>query len=395
MTKKKVNPILLMIGALSLYFFHTLGSGANPAMAALAEHYAGYPMTTVTWTVTIVMIAAIPTELFGGTIINKMGVRKTIFLGVALALIGGLIPFFTEVGIYALIACRAVVGLAYGLLMPIAYTYINAFYSGDKQSAMLGVGQSVSGLSGILVTALGGWLTAISLRHMYLYHLVVLIPLVLTLFLPEPELSTAEPEKKGKVDFNIGGAAWFFCIMNGVSMMLWYAWPLFSSNIIVGEGLGTSVDAGYVGSVGSAGAMVGGLVYVFAKKVFKKRTYGVAYLGMGLGYLISTLGSNIIFMYVGIFITGMSYFVVVSNCMDTLSICTTPTQYATAVGLSFVCSCLAGQVGSYLLSGIGSIFGRANDFRFYYLVSLIVAAVIGVVLTLRPKKYPVVEAPNA
>lgn len=385
MQKAKTNSLFMAICALSLYLLHTVSSGANPAMAALTEHYSSYPVSTVAWTVTIVLIASIPTELFSGTILNKLGFRPTVLIGIIMVLVGGLLPFFVELGLYTLIACRAVIGLAYGMLMPIGYAYVTAFYEGDRRSAMLGIGQSVSGLSGMLVTSLGGILTAISLRYMYLYHLVFIIPLIFLFFMPSPKIEA--PTKKKKIDFSLSGNAWFLCIMYGVAMLLYFAWPLFVSNIVVGEGLGTAADAGYVSTVGSLGAFTGGLVYVFCKKVFKNRTYGVSFIGMAIGFLISALGDSILLLYVGFFCSGLFYFVQVSNCMDNLGLCTTSTQYATAVGFSFVLASAATQIGAYMHSFIGGLFGRVDDFRFYYLVSMLALFVIGILFVIRPMKH--------
>lgn len=385
---KQYSAVFLMICGLSLYFLHTMSSGANIGLPLFMEKYAEYPTTTITWVVTITMFAAIPTQIFNGVILKKLGFKVTTIVSAAVSIIAGVLPFFVDLSLGALIACRAIVGLAYGVAMPIAYSYISALFDGDARSSLLGVGQSISALSGVIITSVAGILAAISMGHLFLYHLVVLIPLLLGFVMPSPaiEEKTEEVTESAKADFNIGKSAWVLCILYGLAMLGWYPFPLYSSAIIVGEGIGTTVDAGFVGTVGTIGCLVGGAAYPLVNKIFKNKTVGIAFCLMAIGYAVTQFGSSLILMYVGYTVAGFGYFTFVPACMDYLGFAVTGAKYATATGISFALACAVGQVASYLLNFVGGIFGRVDDFRFYYLVTCIFLAVLAIIFIVRPVK---------
>lgn len=391
---KRYGSIFVMICAVSLYFLHTMSSGANVGIPLFMERYPDAPTTTITLIVTITMFAAIPTQIFNGVILKKLGYKMATVISAAVSIIAGVLPFFVDMSVGALITCRAVVGLAYGMAMPIAYSYVSALFEGDRRSSILGIGQSVSALSGIAVTSLAGILAAISMSHLFLYHLVVLIPLLLGFFMPNPKVeeASAEEAKSSKADFKIGKSAWLLCILYGLAMLGWYPFPLYSSAIIVGDGIGTTVDAGFVASVGTVGCLVGGAAYTFVNKAFKSRTIGVAFALMALGYALTQVSGSLAMMYVGYTVAGFGYFTFVPACMDYLGLAVTGTKYATATGISFALACAVGQITAYVLDLVGNIFGRADDFRFYYLTTCIFLAVLALIFIIRPIK---VKSENA
>lgn len=187
MEQRKASTGFLMFCALVLYTTHCMSSGINPAIAALQANYPDAALSTVALISSIVLTAAIPGNLLFGTFINLFGFKPTLFAAYIIGLVGGLIPFFiADIGLGFLIVTRAMVGFSFGMMLPAGASMIGLYFDESKRPRMLGWGQSVSGITGTLLPLGAGLLLSISLQAVYLYHLILVLPFICTLFIPAP-----------------------------------------------------------------------------------------------------------------------------------------------------------------------------------------------------------------
>ena len=386
MSEIKRNGAFIATCALSLYLLQTLTSGTGPAMDSIMKAYPDVATTTVSLVTTFVSLFSAPTKLICGSLINKLGFKPTMYLGYVLAFVGGLYPAFFECSIYMLLGCRALVGLGYGIFMPMGASVVTAFFEGEKRAKYLGWGSSVAGISGMIISAVAGVLVSISVQRLWLFHLIMVIPFVFTIIMPTPDSFKSSNHQKKKLDLRLNGSTWFFTAIQGVVFMFFTTNLLYLSNIVVGAGYGTAADVGIMGTVGSIASFVSGITFVYIRKILKLRTLGVNIAFMGIAYLIILTSSSLIQTYVGIIIFYFTYMTFVTYCTSSLSISCKPSQMATAMGIGFTFTAIASTSAIYILNFIGQVFGHEDDFQFYYFVSAAIFLVLGVFLIVRPKK---------
>lgn len=388
MDKKKQPGILVAICALSLYTLHSLTAGFNAATELLGQTYPDAPLTQISLVASIAMFAAFPGNLIGGTIVNKIGFKTTLFIAYGIALIAGVVPFFMDVSLNFLIFTRALVGFAYGLSLPMGGTAVSAFFSGKKRTTLLGIGSSVSGLAAVFINLVSGALLMISLKYVFLYHLMVLVPLFFTIIMPKlPREAVAEEHKtKTKISFKFSSTTWFFCIIQLVVIIFYYPTNVYLSNIAIGEGFGTLAEVSVALSCISACACISGFLYVPLKKICGTRMMGVCTALMAVGMGLVAFGHSMPVMYVAYCLIGLFYMSFVTHCTESLTIATKPIQLTTALGIGFAVSNLGCLISVYCMDFIARIFGETENVRFYFIICMVALALIALVTLIRPWK---------
>ena len=387
MEKKKSSGALLAVCVLSIYVLQCITSGINPGLANLGEYYSHVSLSTITMVSTICMLASMPGNLLSGMMVQKIGFKKTMLIAFMIALVGGLTPFFIECNIEILILLRAMVGFAYGIFMPMGASCVSAFYDGNMRSKMLGYGSSVSGLSSMIIILIGGWLVNISIKAMWLYHLIVLFPMICVLIMPNPPMQE-EVKKNGqkRTGLNWSVDTWFFILAQAVVAFFLYPILVYMSNIIVTEGMGTSVDAGYVSSVHSFACFMGGFIFSYLLKIFKKRILGSTLVCIACGFFCVAFSKNLPMLYIGNILSGFGYVTFITYCMDSLSTVTDSSSLSTVLGMGFACSTVVPTISVYFFSFIGKLIKASQgNVRYMFVFSAVAFLMLGVLFLLRPK----------
>lgn len=167
----------------------TLSSNvASPALPGVADHFAvsaarvGLVMTAFTVpTMVGVPLTGVLADVYGR---RRVIVPSLLVYGVAGAAIG-LVDSFQ-----AVLAVRAVQGIAYAGVMPLSVTILGDLYAGATGSAAQGLRVSLNGFSGAVVPVAVGALVTIAWSYpFFLYAMAIPIAIAVYAFLPE----TASP----------------------------------------------------------------------------------------------------------------------------------------------------------------------------------------------------------
>lgn len=182
------NSKLALIGIFALYCTLCDFAILTPALNTLSNAFPSTSMTTILLANTITGVVVVPVSIVAGILVNYVGYRPMGIIGVALAMFGGLSPFFfpelTEY--WPIIISRIVVGVGDGMVSPLGGAMIIALYRGKQRATLLGVGNLIFFGSGILYQLAGGYLASIGWNYTFLGYLVAFIPWVLAIvFLPE------------------------------------------------------------------------------------------------------------------------------------------------------------------------------------------------------------------
>lgn len=182
--KKPLSP--LQATALMAIFFTSMGvATVSPAMAKLAAQFPTHNYALIS---TLPTLFIVPTTLWAGSVAGKKVRYKTLStVGILLFLIGGVTPFFLTESFTVLLVCRAVFGVGVGLRASLGNALVLQYYTGKKQADMLGYGNLISNLGGVLFQMAAGALAEHGWNYTFLAHLLGVLSLLLLIFQPEPD----------------------------------------------------------------------------------------------------------------------------------------------------------------------------------------------------------------
>ncbi|MDQ8299191.1 MFS transporter [Enterococcus faecium] len=236
---------------------------------------------------------------------KRIGMKKTIILGLLLAGIGGIIPVFTATFQTVLIS-RVILGAGLGVYNSLAVTYISSLYSGNTRATLLGIRNSMEALGQTILIFLAGVLVNINWTASFLVYAIA-FPVALLFALKVPEIrdensDIPENHVKEKMNPMIFALVLFaiLLVMNSIAISVRFA-------SIATEIKGVNFNASnYLALMPILGILAGFMFGPINKWIGK----GTLYLGI-IFFIISNLliavsNGNMTFLLTGLFLSSIT-----------------------------------------------------------------------------------------
>lgn len=236
---------------------------------------------------------------------KRIGMKKTIILGLLLAGIGGIIPVFTATFQTVLIS-RVILGAGLGLYNSLAVTYISSLYSGNTRATLLGIRNSMEALGQTILIFLAGVLVNINWTASFLVYAIA-FPVALLFALKVPEIrdensDIPENHVKEKMNPMVFALVLFaiLLVMNSIAISVRFA-------SIATEIKGVNFNASnYLALMPILGILAGFMFGPMNKWIGK----GTLYLGI-IFFIISNLliavsNGNMTFLLTGLFLSSIT-----------------------------------------------------------------------------------------
>jgi len=377
---KLFRPALLSVSLLTIM----AGAAVAPALGQIGRAFPESDPTLIKMITTLPALVIIVASLLSGQLARVMSKRTLLIVGLVLYLVGGLAGAFAT-SIPMLLAFRAVLGLAVGIISPLSLTLIADFFSGETRSRYMGYSTAVSSLGGTITTLAAGWLAATNWRYAFgVYVLAIGVLALVVLALPEPPRTRESSRSTTRLPRGVYGLA----LLGLLVMLGFYVVPISTAMFMQNEGIGDAGLAGLAFAVLTFCSFLAGLGY--SRIAQRLRSWapvaGVVLFGGGLWLLSASAGftvvlAGMVLVGLGIAITQPSLIVAVANLVP---------QADNSRALSLFSS--AGYLGQFLsaivFGTLGGLFGDPSA-RFSYRLSAIgftVAAAVAVLaLVLRGK----------
>lgn len=236
---------------------------------------------------------------------KRIGMKKTIILGLLLAGIGGIIPVFTATFQTVLIS-RVILGAGLGLYNSLAVTYISSLYSGNTRATLLGIRNSMEALGQTILIFLAGVLVNINWTASFLVYAIA-FPVALLFALKVPEIrdensDMTENRVKEKMNPMVFALVLFaiLLVMNSIAISVRFA-------SIATEIKGVNFNASnYLALMPILGILAGFMFGPINKWIGK----GTLYLGIIFfiisNLLIATSNGNMAFLLTGLFLSSIT-----------------------------------------------------------------------------------------
>lgn len=261
--------------------------------------------------ISLTCIVIIPVSVLVGKVQEYVPKKTLVVFGILCFIIGGTAPAFVS-SFTAILVFRAILGLAIGILMPLSSALVVEYFEGDEVPKVMGQQVSAQMLGCAVMVLLGGYLAVMGWNMTFYVHLIAVISIIIVLtFLPntKPIRSTAvEGAPAGNVKLTGAAYGWIF------TMFLFFisaqVLSVFISFFIAFQKLGTPAQAGQTLTFLAIGGFIMGLVFGKLMTATKNLTLSVGLILMGVSYLLCVSAPNIIMVYLGSFVCGLSLSIV-------------------------------------------------------------------------------------
>lgn len=175
---------IFKISLLSISLMTMIAPAVSPALPLMYRAFPGYSNSAVETLLTVPNFGIMICLFLSPLIISFIGEKKTVVIGLVLALAAGIFPMFSND--YALVfASRFLFGAGVGLFNSLTISLIARFYKGDALSSMMGFQSASGSLGAASVAFLVSYLVTLGWHQTFLIYAIALpILLLFTLFVP-------------------------------------------------------------------------------------------------------------------------------------------------------------------------------------------------------------------
>lgn len=316
MNQKNPHSKIFVLAVLSVSVMITTGTAISSALPEMAKSFPNISVSQIDMIATIQQFSVMITLLLSGFISKKLGIKRTITIGLILTGIAGVFPFFSHSFILILIS-RLIVGCGIGLFNSLAITIIDLFYEDPTRSQMLGFRSATEQIGVSILNIVVGLLVLINWHASFLIYLLA-FPL-LAFFLkvvPEPPIPLGSDNNKQRINLPVLIMTVLLAFMVACTTAVIIQVP----NIIVTDLSKSSAVSSLIISANTLMGMVMGILFGRIYRFVKKFILPLGILFMALGSLIMVSFHSVFGVTLGAVVCGMSYPLVGSYIFSLVSV---------------------------------------------------------------------------
>lgn len=299
--KVNKNSILTKLAVLCISLMLCSAQAINGVIPQMKQSL-GIPQVQVEMLSTIPAITVIAFIFLSSFIAKKIGLKKTINLGLFLAGVGGMLPMFVS-SFELIFIGRIVLGAGLGLFNSLAVTLINRIYTGEVEASLLGIRNSMEGIGQSILTFLAGILLNIGWHYSFAVYLLA-FPLIALFTFAVPDIDNVVEEKssnKEKMNPMVYLMVMFAILLvcNGISISVRF--PSIATEIL-GNNFNASNYLAIMPIIGILAGFAFGKVY----KMFGTATLYIGLLALALSnILIGFSNGNFTILLIGVLFSGI------------------------------------------------------------------------------------------
>lgn len=244
-----------------------------------------------------------------GIIVDKFGRLKPLYTGIILFVAGGSSGFYLH-DFYAILAGRAILGLAVALLMTSSTALIGDYLDEEGRHKFMSIQGMAVAIGGILFITSGGFLAELHWSYPFAMYILPLF------FLPLFVSSLYEPEKHHHLEheIKIESNLWPVYLTAYFAMVLFYMLPTQLPYLIIDTLHGEPSTIGFVISVAMFFNAMTSRQYAKLKARFSYRQiYIITFIFFGTGLFIISQASSIAQLFYSTVFIGTGFGLILVN----------------------------------------------------------------------------------
>lgn len=303
MSQKNPHSKIFILAILSVSIMITTGTAISSALPEMAKSFPNISVAKIDMIATIQQFSVMVTLLLSGIISKKIGIKKTISIGLILTGVAGVFPLFSH-NFSLILISRLIVGCGIGLFNSLAITIIDLFYEDPTRSEMLGFRSATEQIGVSILNIIVGMLVIINWHASFLIYLLA-FPL-LAFFLkvvPEPPIPETNSDKKQRINVSVIIMTLLLALMVACSTSVVIQIP----NIVVTDLSKTGAVSSLIISVNTLMGMITGIFFGRVYGFVKKFVLPIGIIFMAIGSLVIVSYRSVLGATIGAIICGISY----------------------------------------------------------------------------------------
>lgn len=332
------------------------GAMIAPAIASIAAAFPNATPLQINILTSLHAGLVVPFSFFSGYLVKRFSKKHILMFSTLLYLVAGIGGSFSP-SIEFMLATRALLGVAVGIMIPISITLISDYYEGEERTRTLGLQSAATNLGGIIAILVSGYLANFGWNFSFFaYGMAAFIFVLVTLFLPykKPIPISEHKPANDKLDPRV--------FLLGIYMMLtfivFFGIPSNMSLFLRELDVTDTVVNGIIIATCSVGGFLGGLSLAFFRRVLKSFfiPLQVSYMAVGFS-LITFFNDSLWAMGAGVLILGFGYGSTVPVIFDKSSKIHSGAATATATALLVSAIYLGQFLSPVVLGSVTRWFG--------------------------------------
>ncbi len=305
-------------------------------------------------------IAAIPFVFLGGWIGTKFNNNKLTTWTCLLYGICGLLFFFVP-NMITLIILSFLIGIAAGILSPLASAFVADMFGGEKRTKQFGYTSATLNLVLMGCVIATGYLAKISWRLPFMIYLLPFVPLFFASkfgkYIPTP--APAAGAKKVKYKFSEQVNVWMltrYCVY-----YLFITLVIASISMYIPFRFTNSSTAGDLTSVLFFGIMASGYTLNWCVKILRGHVAVMVMIFTVVGFAIISLFDNPLLVGLGILIATYFYGIAQPYYYDRLSVASTRIALTLTLAIFASMDSIGNVVAPFIIDGIAKVFHTSTS----------------------------------
>lgn len=332
-------------------------------------------------------LAAIPFVFLGGWIGTKFNNNKLTTWTCLLYGICGVLFFFVP-NMITLIILSFLIGIAAGILSPLASAFIADMFQGEKRTAQYGYTSATLNLVLMGCVIATGYLAKVNWRLPFLIYLLPFVPLF---FAKGFGKYITDPTQIRKSDSAAAGKKVHYKFSEQVNMPMlirYCAYYFFITLVIAAISLyipfryTNSSTAGDLTSVLFFGIMISGYTLNYVLRVMKNKVAVICILAIAAGFALMTFWDDVFIVGLGILVATYFYGIAQPYYYNKLSVASS--RIALTLTLAWFASMdsIGNVVAPFIIDGVAKVFHASTQtnpivaFRICLWMSVITAAIV-------------------
>ncbi|WP_338214183.1 MFS transporter [Companilactobacillus muriivasis] len=310
MVKERSKSFIFKIALLSISMLLMAAPNVAAAIPLMSKTFTGQSASAIETISTIPNLGIIVGIFISSILTNFMGQKRTVMLGLLVALIFGITPVFSN-NYYIVLISRLLLGFGIGLFNSLAISMISDFYEGDELSTMMGFQNAVNSLGSSVLSFLVGYLIAFGWHATFwIYAIALPILIVFSTFIPNVKNKTKEKSKVSKHQ-HVNLSIILISILTFFIYVFFMVVTVKLADLLTYKNIGTAGQAATILGGFTLVSMIVGLFYGMIHKVLKSLILPLGFLVMTVGFMILTSANTLSAVTSGVMIIGLGFAVII------------------------------------------------------------------------------------
>ena len=341
------------------------GLAISPIMGDLTKIFPGTSQLETQFLTLGPNIAAIPFVFLGGWIGTKFNNAKLLNWTCLFYGIGGAC-FFLAPNMITLIILSFLIGIAAGILSPLASAFIADMFGGKARTNQYGYTSATLNLVLMVSVVATGYLAKLNWRLPFLIYLLPFVPLFFAKGFAKYIKNPTSIRQNDAAKLNTPKVHYKFSKEVNMGMLVRYCIYYFFITLVIAAislyipfRYTSTTTAGDLTSVLFLGIMASGYTLAFCLRILKNKVAVVALAMIAIGFVLMVISDEAVIVGIGILVASYFYGIAQPYYYDRLSVASS--RIALTLTLAWFASMdsIGNVVAPFVLDGIAKVFGTS------------------------------------